>query len=179
MAKIIAVYGSATVEPDHEHYQAAQTVGRALAQAGYSTMTGGYGGIMEAASRGAAEAGGHVIGVTCEQIELIRPRPANQWVREEVKYATLNERLNHLVQKADGYIVMPGGLGTLNELVLVWELMRVEEIPVAPILCFGKFWRATLSDFMSNPYLPARYHDLITFFDRPEQVITSLQNGRR
>lgn len=175
--KTIAIYGSATVQPHEEDYTAAYTVGRILGQAGYTVMTGGYRGVMEAASQGAHDAGAHVVGITCTQIESIRPGKANTWVKEEICYTTLSERLNHLILKADGYIAMPGGVGTLNELVMVWELMRVHEIPLRPIACYGRYWQSKLSEFIESPYIPAESRAIIRFFDAPEALIDILKNG--
>lgn len=175
--KTIAVYGSATVQPHEDDYAAAYAVGRALAQAGYAVMTGGYRGVMEAASRGAHDCGARVIGVTCTQIESIRPGKANPWVTEEVCYATLGDRLNHLIFKADGYIAMPGGVGTLNELVMVWELMRVHEIAVRPLACYGSYWRPRLSEIIASPYVPAESRAIIRFFDAPGELIDILRDG--
>src|SRR5512134_1709123 len=95
--KVISVFGSSAPRPGSADYEAARTLGRLLARAGFVVQTGGYSGIMAGASQGAAEAGGHVIGVTCAQIERFRPIPANQWVTEEIKKRTLRERLFYLV----------------------------------------------------------------------------------
>ena len=83
--------------------------------AGHTVLTGGYMGSMEAVSRGANEAGGHVIGVTCADIEAWRGSRANAWVKEERRFATLQERLNELILACDAAIALPGGPGTLAE----------------------------------------------------------------
>jgi uncharacterized protein (TIGR00730 family) len=158
-------------EPD---YIAAQAVGRALGEAGFCVMTGGYAGVMEAASRGAAEANAHVIGVTTVQLELIRNQGCNQWVKDEIKYPTLRERLLHLITEADGYVVMPGGVGTLNELITVWELMRVGDIRARPLICYGAYWQHTLAELKKSPYVPPHYWNLIEFADRPEEAVAKL-----
>lgn len=168
----IAVYGSSMAASDHPDYKAAYEVGNALAVAGFAVMTGGYNGVMEAVSRGAAEAGGHVIGVTTARIERYRGGDlrANRWVADEIRHPTLRERMMHLIVEADAYVVMPGGLGTLNELVTVWELMRVEDIPQRPIVCYGGYWREMLAGLQSSPYIPADFWDMIDFVDTPEAV---------
>lgn len=175
--KTIAVFGSAMPMPNEPDYQQAYAVGQALSKAGFVVMTGGYSGVMEAASKGAHDANGHVVGVTCGQIETFRPMRPNAWVKEEIKYPTLDERLRHLVLHADGYVVMPGGLGTLNELIIVWEYMRVGEIPVKPLVCFGKFWQDSLSSFIASPYVPEKHRGLAAFVDTPDAVVKILQNG--
>ena len=104
---------------------------------------------MEAASRGAAEAGGHVIGVTCERIEAFRKglRP-NAWVKEEVKYATLRDRLYYLVEHCDAVLALPGGVGTLSEVALTWSLIQTGEIPRKPLIVVGRVWAETVTTFV-------------------------------
>jgi uncharacterized protein (TIGR00730 family) len=177
--KVIAVYGSSATQPGDADYESSLVVGRALAEAGFSVMTGGYAGVMEAASRGAHEAGGHVIGVTTDAIEAFRGgdlRP-NQWVVDEVRHATLRERVAHLILHADAYVIMPGGLGTLHELVSVWELMRVGDIPQRPIICYGQYWREMLRSLIDSPYISPTYWEILTFVDTPAQMIEALKPG--
>jgi uncharacterized protein (TIGR00730 family) len=172
---VIAVFGSSRVPPESQDYQDAVAVGASLAKAGYTVMTGGYAGIMAGASQGANEAGGHVIGVTCAQIQAIRPIPANAWVKEEINYDKMAERLDHLMRRAAGYVVMPGGVGTLNELVLAWEYMRVREIPVVPLVCYGAVWERTLAAFIDEAYIPPHHKHMVQIATRVEDVVPMLQ----
>jgi predicted Rossmann-fold nucleotide-binding protein len=105
-------------------------------------MTGGYSGIMEACSCGAHEAGGHVIGVTVELFE--KRGPVNRWVKERVHAPDLFERLRHMVTHADGFVVVPGSIGTLTELFLTWTLLSVEGRPAAPLVLLGDHWERWL-----------------------------------
>ena len=89
--------------------------------------------MMEAVSRGAHEAGGHVIGVTCEDIEAWRPIKANAWVMEEIRKKTLVERLHTLIHESDAAFALPGGAGTLTEISLMWNLMIVESLHRRPL----------------------------------------------
>ncbi len=140
---LIAVYGSATVQPGEPVYTLAFELGRALATGGADVMTGGYSGVMEACSRGAAEAGGHTVGVT---VELFEARgPANAWVRERVHTADLFERLRTIVTRADGFLVLPGSVGTLAELFLTWNLLAAGGRPAAPFVLVGEPWEAWLA----------------------------------
>src|SRR5947208_6069956 len=127
---MIAVFGSSTVQPDEPAWRLAYDLGRALAEAGADIMTGGYSGVMEACSRGAHEAGGHVIGVTVELFE--KRGPANRWVKERVHTADLFDRLRQIVERADGFVALPGSLGTLTEVFLTWTLLAVSGRPPAP-----------------------------------------------
>ena len=101
MDQTIAVFGSSRREADSAFYREAYELGGVLARAGYAVLTGGYEGSMEAASRGAREAGGRVIGVTCA---IFDPRPANPWLTEEIKAATLLDRLAVMIARADGFL---------------------------------------------------------------------------
>ncbi len=160
--KVISVFGSGVPQPGSADYEAGRTVGRLLAESGFSVQTGGYAGVMSAASQGASEAGGHVIGVTSAQIEVFRPVPPNQWVKEEVKKQSLRERLLYLVDNCHGAIVLPGGVGTLSELALIWSFVQVGEISPCPIIVVGGLWQRTLAAFIDEDYVRPAYQELIT-----------------
>ncbi|NJN43948.1 MAG: LOG family protein [Anaerolineae bacterium] len=124
-AKQITVFGASSPKPGDAEYAQAQRLGTLLAQAGHTVLTGGYMGTMEAVSRGAAEAGGHTIGVTCDEIENWRKAKANDWVQEEWKFTTLKDRLHALVEKCDAALALPGGIGTLAEIAIMWSQLQV------------------------------------------------------
>ena len=169
--RVAAVFGGSQAAPDSPDYEAARALGRELARAGWTVMTGGYAGVMEGASRGAAEAGGHVIGVTSERIETFRKgaRP-NAWVKEEVKYATLRERLYHLVEHCTAVIALPGGVGTLSEVALTWSLLQTGELERKPLLVVGPGWAEIVTGFIreAGAYLHPGDAALI----RPVQTVT-------
>ncbi len=171
---IISVFGSSAPQPGSADYERARQMGTLLAEAGFTVQTGGYSGVMEAASKGASEAGSHVIGVTCSQIETFRPMPPNSWVAEEIKYPTLQERLAHLVERTDGIIVMPGGVGTLTELALSWSLVQIGEISPRPIIAVGGLWARTLNAFITPEYIPSQYARLVQVAKTPKDAIQQL-----
>ncbi len=173
---IISVFGSSAPQPDSADYIAAQSLGQQLAQAGFAVQSGGYGGTMAAVSQGANQAGGHVIGVTSQQLEQYRPIPANQWVIEEIKYPTLRERVYHLVSHCQGAIVMPGGVGTLNELSLMWSLVQVGEIPPRPIIAVGGLWQRTLAAFIDQAYVSQADTRLLTLVRTADEAVKKLTN---
>lgn len=173
--KIVAVFGSSAVKPHELDYVAAYDLGKTLAINDYTVMTGGYSGVMEAISRGASQEGGNVIGVTSEAIEAIRDGiQPNRWVAVEVRHKTLRDRLMYLITEADAYVVMPGGLGTLTEVVLVWELMRVGEISRRPIVCFGDYWGEMLVGLRYSQYIQSQMWDYITFVDTEQELLEAL-----
>src|SRR5512133_1968718 len=111
----VSVFGVSQPREGDEAYTEAQALGRLLAERGHTVLTGGYIGTMEAVSRGANEAGGHVVGITCAEIERWRGVGANSWVKEERKFETLRQRLDGLIDGCDAAIALPGGPGTLTE----------------------------------------------------------------
>lgn len=173
MSRIVSVFGGSSPLPGSPAYVEALKLGRLLAEAGYTVATGGYMGTMEAVSRGAAEAGGHVIGVTCEAIERWRKTGPNTWVKEEIKYSSLRERLHHLVEHCEAAIALPGGIGTLSEIVLTWSLMQTREIPVRPLVVIGRVWQDTFQAFLrgSAGYVHETDHTLLTFTGDVEAAV--------
>ncbi len=171
MKGIISVFGSSAPRPGSVAYEEAYTVGRLLAEAGYAVATGGYSGTMTAVSQGAAEAGGHVIGVTCVQIEQFRPLGPNGWVQEEIKYETLTDRLLHLVKNNEGMIVLPGGIGTLSEMALAWSFLQVGEIEPRPLALLGDLWRQTIRQFFDPAYIKEEHLGMLYFAESPETAV--------
>ncbi len=172
--RTISVFGSSAPQPGSVAFEEARLVGRLLAEAGFAVATGGYSGTMTAVSQGACEADGHVIGVTCDQIERFRPLGPNQWVKEEIRYKTLRERLLHLVTKSDGMIVLPGGIGTLSEMTLAWSFLQVGEVPTQPLVLLGPLWQQTIQAFYSPDYVREKDMGLLLFADDPETAVAHI-----
>ncbi len=175
-AKVISVFGSSAPQPGSADYETARTVGQLLAKAGFVVQTGGYSGVMAAASQGAYEAGGHVIGVTSTLVESFRPMPANQWVKEEIKHPTLRERLLYLIDHNDGAIVMPGGIGTLSEMSLMWSFLQVAEIPPRPLVLVGGLWQRTLAAFVDETYVQPKHHAFLTITRSADEAVKTVIN---
>ena len=176
---VISVFGSAWPVPHSPAYEEARVIGQLLAEAGFAVATGGYSGVMGAISQGAAEAGGHVIGVTCVQIEQFRPLGPNQWVKEEIKYQTLQERLIHLVMRNEGIITMPGGIGTLSEMALAWSFIQVGEMKPRPHVLYGDIWRNTIQAFIHRDYVRDSHLELLHFANTPEEAVAHIKNMLR
>jgi uncharacterized protein (TIGR00725 family) len=138
--KIITVFGSSRPESGDADYEEARALGEALAGRGFAVCTGGYGGVMEAISRGAKAAGGKTYGVTAEFFG----RQANQWVDVEVRKKTWEERLFALIALGDGFVACRGGTGTLVELAVVWEMLNKNVTSAKPCLALGDFWQPIL-----------------------------------
>ncbi len=152
----VTVFGSSQPLEGSPAYNDAYKIGQMLAEAGHCVLTGGYKGTMQAVSRGASEAGGHVIGVTTLEIERWRGVTANAWVKEERKFETLHQRLHALIDGCDAAIALPGGPGTLTEIALMWNLMIVDAIHRRPLILVGIGWQSILDqayEKMSDNFL--------------------------
>ncbi len=143
MSPQIAVFGASTTPSDHPDYVTAVRCGVLLAESGYDVATGGYGGLMEAVSRGASSAGGHVIGITAPGIFPSRIG-ANQFVSEERAALTLTERIHDLMESSDGVIALQGNIGTLTEMMVAWNAAFIDALdggPARPVVAVGDTWR--------------------------------------
>lgn len=176
----ITVFGGAQPKEGSAAYDEARELGALLAQRGYAVLTGGYMGTMEAASRGASEAGGHVIGVTCIDIEEWRGTSPNQWVKEERRKKSLIERLQALIEGCDAAIALPGGAGTLAEISLMWNLMIVESLPPRPLILIGSGWRSTFDQFFHEfeNYMPNHQRELLYFAEDVNKAIEKLEGWK-
>lgn len=116
----VTVFGSHSLTADQPEYAEARRLGRTLAEAGATVVTGGYGGVMEAVSEGAAEAGGRVIGVTAPRLFPHRTGP-NQFVRTEIPAHDAQERDRFLLETASATITLPGSIGTVVEFTEAWR----------------------------------------------------------
>ncbi|MGB7846162.1 MAG: LOG family protein [Candidatus Acidiferrum sp.] len=138
--KIITAFGSSRPREGDGDYEEARALGKALAEHGFAVCSGGYGGVMEAVSRGAKDAGGKVYGVTAEFFA----RKANSWIDVEVRKETWEERLFELIRMGDGFVACKGGTGTLVELAVVWEMLNKSVMNAKPCVVLGEFWQPIL-----------------------------------
>ena len=174
----VTVFGGSQAKPGDQTYREAYLLGSLLANAGHTILTGGYIGVMEAVSRGAAESGGHVIGITCDEIEKWRPVGPNPWVKEERRYPTLRQRLFALIDNCDAAIAMPGGIGTLAEIAEIWSHVQSQSITPRPIILVGSGWKQTITTLYSaqDKFIPTRYRELLTFAENSQSALDVL-NG--
>src|SRR5436309_9472393 len=133
----VAVFGSSEPLPGSEAYEEARRLGRLLAGAGARVVSGGYGGVMEATSRGAREAGGTCVGVTGA---FFAGRAPNPWLTEVVTARDLFERTRLLMDLSDAFIILPGKSGTIAELAFLWALDRARLLGGKPVALCGAIW---------------------------------------
>ncbi|UCD36138.1 MAG: TIGR00730 family Rossman fold protein [Nitrospiraceae bacterium] len=146
----VTVFGSARFCEDHPYYQLARQLGSALARSGYSVMTGGGPGIMEAANRGAREAGGFSIGCN---IQLPMEQKPNPYLDRFIEFEHFFVRKVMLVKYSSAFVLMPGGFGTLDELFEVTTLIQTQKLESFPIVCLGGEYWQRLQSFIRETLL--------------------------
>ena len=164
--RIVTIFGTSKAKPADPAFALALEMGRLLAQAGFTIANGGYGGTMLAAAKGAAEAGGQVIGVTCSAFKSPK---ANEYVTCEIVTDSLDKRLDKLIDLGHAYIALPGGTGTLLELAKVWELKNKGFLKAdKPIILLGGFWGPLVGLVASDDPDSSRY---VKLADEPGQAM--------
>lgn len=161
----ITVFGGSAPKPNQPAYQEAYYLGKLIAEAGYIVLTGGYIGTMEAVSRGASEAGGHVVGVTCDEIESWRSVAPNRWIKEEIRFATVRERMFRLIEDCDAAFALPGGVGTLAEIATMWNQMQTQAILPRPLILIGEGWKGMFEQWfaLNGMYIPPDHRRVVSF----------------
>ena len=173
MNKTITIFGSAIPTEDDAQYKFAYDLGAALAREGFNICTGGYGGIMEAASKGAYDNAGFVYGVT---IELWNKEP-NPFITVEVREQKLFERITKLLELGDAYIILQGGTGTLLEFAAVWEYANKNLQQAKPISCHSNMWKEIVDVMNTQMLLENRRTDLIKYCDSVDEIVEFLKTG--
>jgi uncharacterized protein (TIGR00730 family) len=134
VGRMISVFGGSQSLPDSPEYREAHQIGRLLAESGYTVCTGGYQGTMAAASRGAFDAGGVVVGITMSQLTS----RVNDYVTQTHHTADFYSRLQRLIEDSDAFIVVRGGVGTLVEVTLVWNMLTTRILSPRPLILVGR-----------------------------------------
>ena len=173
----VTVFGGSKPKVGEIAYQDALTLGTLLGQAGFTVITGGYIGTMDAVSRGTSEAGGHVVGVTCDEIESWRPVAPNSWINEELRFPTLKKRLYALIDNCDAALALPGGIGTLLEIIAMWAQLQVGACSPKPLILIGEGWEKTIRAFYSqlSEYIPEKDRQWLYFAPDITSAVDALQ----
>ncbi len=177
----VCVFGSARTPEDHSDYQTAIRIGAELTGADFTVITGGGPGIMEAANRGAAEAGGVSVGLG---IELPFEQGLNPWVTLGINFRYFFARKTMFVKYAQGFIVMPGGFGTLDELFEALTLVQTRKVTSFPVVLFGTaYWRGLLdwlsSSALDSGCISAGDLDLLKVTDDVDEAVAIMVEARR
>ncbi len=176
IARAIAVFGSSEPRQGDALYEQAYELGRLLGAAGLAVVTGGYGGVMEAASRGAVECGGRAIGVPCDIFEWRSP---NEYLSETIPAPDLHDRARKLVEHAAGFVILEGKAGTLHELSLLWALHRAGCLQGRPVVLLGGRWRELLECLESKGILEAPQLEISVIVDTAQEAVDLLSSRIR
>jgi uncharacterized protein (TIGR00730 family) len=152
LARAVSVFGSARTKPGMEEYELGEQIGSALAEAGYGVITGGGPGVMEAANKGAFEAGGISVGLG---IELPFEQGLNDYIDIGLEFRYFFVRKTMFVKYSQAFVVLPGGFGTLDELFEAVTLVQTKKITQFPIVLLGTDYWGGLLDWVKNTMLPS------------------------
>lgn len=144
--KIVTIFGGSRCKENSAEYKEAEAVGKLLAEAGFTICTGGYLGVMEAASRGAREAGGRVFGIVMNQFK----GEPNRYLTDKVATDHFYDRLQNLIQRSVGFIALRGGMGTVTEVSLVWNKLQTGVIDKSPLVLLGDCWKPVVQCWEEN-----------------------------
>src|ERR687883_883315 len=165
--RIVTIFGGSRCTEADPEYGQARRVGELLAEAGYVICTGGYLGIMEAASRGAREKGGRVLGIVMNQFKA----EPNRYLTDKVATPHFYERLQHLITRSVGFVALRGGMGTVTELSLVWNKIQTRVIEPRPLVLLGDCWPPLVEAW--RKYLVVSEQDVaaLDFAQTPEEAV--------
>ena len=165
--RIVTIFGGSKCSESDLAYSQAMRVGELLAGAGFTICTGGYSGVMEAASRGAHERGGRVIGITMNQF-AIEP---NRYLTEKIPSEHFYERLQRLSVQSVGYIALRGGMGTVTEISLVWNKMQTRVLEPRPLVLLGDCWPPVLEAWQKNLAVNDSDVRILSLANTPEEAV--------
>lgn len=176
----VSIFGSARTSPGDPFYEAARSVAREVARAGFNVLTGGGPGVMEAASRGCAEGGGQSVGLT---IELPHEQPTNSFIDREVRFHYFFARKLMFVRYSCAFLIFPGGFGTLDEAFEALTLVQTHKIPHFPILLYADpYWQGLwqqLHQMVTHGAISTHEHRQLREFSSPEEAVDILTHCHR
>ncbi len=173
----VAIFGYADASENSELFQSVRQVSRKLAEAGYIVVDGGGPGVMRAATIGAKEGGGEVIGVTLyeEDIPEFEGRDPKNLFDQEIKTKSYIERTLALMRTGQVYIVFNGGSGTISEFGMAWGLAKLHFGHHKPLILYGKFWENIIKAFRENMLLRPKELEVYKIVDSPEEVLEAIK----
>lgn len=159
-------------------YRETYDVAKLIAAEGVSIVNGGFGGVMEAVSHGARDAGAHVIGVTFypkEATHFEKTTNANPWIDEEIITDNYLTRTLKLIELGDIYIIFNGGTGTISEFAMVWGLARIYYGKHKPLILYGSFWKNIIDTFNKNMFLRPEELEVFTIVNNADEAVDALK----
>lgn len=170
--KIVTIFGGSRCGENSPEYQQAKELGGRLAEAGFTICTGGYLGIMEAASRGAREKGGRVFGIVMNQFKS----EPNRYLTDKVASRHFYERLQNLIERSAGFIALRGGMGTVTEVSLVWNKLQTGVIEMRPIILLGECWKPVIETLKNHLVVSEKDVSLLHFADTVEEAVKIIES---
>jgi uncharacterized protein (TIGR00725 family) len=164
--RIVTIFGGSRCQEGSVEYAQAREVGARLAEAGFTICTGGYLGVMEAASRGAREKGGRVLGIVMNQFKA----EPNRFLTDKVASQHFYERLQNLITRSVGFIALKGGMGTITEVSLVWNKLMMSVIEPHPLVLLGDCWKPVVECWQKNLLVSDKDVSLLDFAETAEQA---------
>ncbi len=165
--KIVTIFGGSRCRENSSEYTEARRIGQLLAEAGYTICTGGYLGVMEAASRGAHERGGRVLGIVMNQFKI----EPNRYLTDKVATSHFYERLQQLITRSVGFIALRGGMGTVTEISLVWNKLQTGVIEPRPLVLLGDCWPPVVRAWRENLVVSEEDAAVLDFARTPEEAV--------
>jgi hypothetical protein len=165
--RIVTIFGGSRCGENSVEYRQAHRVGALLADAGFTICTGGYLGVMEAASRGAREKGGRVLGIVMNQFK----GEPNRFLTDKVATNHFYDRLQNLITRSVGFIALRGGMGTVTEVSLVWNKLQTGVIAPHPLVLLGDGWRPVVKCWQENLVVTDADVSFLDFANTPEEAV--------
>lgn len=170
--RIVTIFGGSKCHDSDPEYAQALRVGELLVDSGFTICTGGYAGVMEAASRGAHERGGRVIGITMNQFKS----EPNRYLTEKVPSEHFYERLQRLITQSVGYIALRGGMGTVTEVSLVWNKLQTHVLDPRPLVLLGDCWQPIVKEWQRHLAVSDADVQLLDFAATPEEAVAIIKD---
>src|SRR3984893_18737075 len=169
--RIVTIFGGSKCRETDLEYAQALRVGELLADSGFTICTGGYAGVMEAASRGAHERGGRVIGITMNQFKA----EPNRYLTEQVPSEHFYEPLQRLITRSVVYIALRGGMGTVTEISLVWNKLQTRVLEPRPLVLLGDCWPPVVSEWQRHLAVNDADVQMLDFASSPEAAVAIIE----
>ncbi len=165
--RIVTIFGGSRCNESCEEYRQAREVGYGLAKAGFTICTGGYLGVMEAASRGAREAGGRVLGIVMNQFKS----EPNRYLTDKVATNHFYDRLQNLITRSIGFVALKGGVGTVTEISLVWNKLQTGVLEPRPLVLLGDSWQPVVKCWQENLVVSDKDVSLLNFAKKSAEAV--------
>ena len=165
-SRIVTIFGGSKCAEDSAEYSDARDLGARLAEAGFTICTGGYLGVMEAASRGAREKGGRVFGIVMNQFK----HEPNRYLTDKVATNHFYERLQNLITRSVGFVALRGGMGTVTEVSLVWNKLVTGVLGPRPLVLVGDCWKPVVEAWKKHLVVSDADIRFLDFADTPQKA---------